>query len=48
EGNQAVVDDPAVLNDDPHGEGWLVRVRVNDASELDSLMSAEEYEAYIT
>ncbi|MEY3214333.1 MAG: hypothetical protein RIT28_4814, partial [Pseudomonadota bacterium] len=40
EGNQAVVDDPAVLNDDPHGEGWLVRVRVNDASELDSLMSA--------
>ncbi len=46
EGNQIVVEDPAVLNDDPHGDGWLVRIRVNDASELDSLMSAEEYEAY--
>ena len=47
ERNEAVVEDPALLNDDPHGEGWLVRIRVSDSSELNSLMSAEEYEDYV-
>lgn len=47
ETNQAVVDDPALLNDDPHGEGWLVRIRFSDSSELASLMSADEYEDYV-
>ena len=47
ETNQAVVDDPALLNDDPHGDGWLVRVRISDSSELSSLMSAAAYEDYV-
>ena len=47
ETNQAVVDDPALLNDDPHGDGWLVRVRISDSSELASLMSAAAYEDYV-
>ena len=44
--NQAVVDDPEVLNEDPHGEGWLVRVRYSSAGDLESLMNAEQYAAY--
>jgi glycine cleavage system H protein len=47
ETNQVVVEDPALLNDDPHGEGWLVRLRFSDSSELAALMSAEEYEDYV-
>ena len=44
--NQAVVDDPEVLNEDPHGEGWLVKVRYSSAGDLESLMGAEQYAAY--
>ena len=47
ETNQAVRDTPDAINDDPHGEGWLVRIRVSDPSELDGLMSAEEYDHYV-
>jgi glycine cleavage system H protein len=38
---------PEMLNSDPHGEAWLVQVRLSDRSEIEKLMSAEEYEAYI-
>jgi glycine cleavage system H protein len=38
---------PELLNADPHGEAWLVRVRLDDRRETESLMAAEEYEAYI-
>jgi glycine cleavage system H protein len=41
--NQRVVDEPEVVNDDPYGEGWLVRIRVADPSELDSLLDAAAY-----
>jgi glycine cleavage system H protein len=44
--NQTVVDDPEVLNEDPHGEGWLVKVRYSSAGDLESLMNAEQYAAY--
>lgn len=44
--NEQLADDPELLNDDPHGEGWLVKVRVSSDSDLKSLMSAEEYEEY--
>jgi glycine cleavage system H protein len=47
ETNQAVVEDQARLNDDPHGEGWLVRIRFSDSSELAALMSADEYDDYV-
>ena len=41
--NQAVIDAPEIVNDDPYGSGWLIRVRLTDRSELDSLLDAESY-----
>jgi glycine cleavage system H protein len=45
--NQKVVDEPETVNDDPYGEGWLIRVRMSDAGELDALMDAEAYRAHV-
>ena len=45
--NEALVDEPEKINADPAGEGWIVRIRVSDPSELEMLMDAEQYEAYI-
>jgi glycine cleavage system H protein len=45
--NEAVVDDPELLNDDPHGEGWLVKIRFSSEADLKDLMDAEKYEAYV-
>lgn len=42
--NEKLEDQPELVNDDPYGEGWMVKLKVSDASELDSLMTAEEYE----
>lgn len=47
ERNEGVVDDPSLLNNDPHVEGWLLRIRINNSDDLKSLMSAEEYEDYV-
>ena len=46
EANQAVVEKPELLNSDPHGAGWLVRLRLSDASEAGKLLSAEENDAF--
>ncbi len=46
EGNQALVDDPALVNSDAEGEGWFFRLRLADPSELDGLMDAAEYRAF--
>ena len=45
--NEKVVDKPELVNSDPHGEGWLLRVKLSDASEIDKLLSAAEYDAFI-
>jgi glycine cleavage system H protein len=45
--NETLDADPALVNSDPYGEGWMIRMRVADPSELDTLMSAEEYEQHI-
>ena len=45
--NERLLDHPELTNEDPFGEGWLVRVAMTDAAEMDKLMSADEYEAYI-
>jgi glycine cleavage system H protein len=45
--NKAAVEDPAIVNDDPHGEGWLVRLRFSTGKDLESLMTAEQYERYV-
>ena len=45
--NQAVVDAPETVNDDPYGEGWLIRIRLGDASEVDDLLDAAAYRALL-
>lgn len=45
--NDAVVDDPELLNEDPHHEGWLIKIRFSSADDLKSLMTPEEYEEYV-
>ncbi len=45
--NQEVLDSPELLNDDPYGEGWLIKVEVEDLKVLDELLSAAEYEAFL-
>ena len=45
--NGKVVDEPETVNEDPYGEGWLLRIRVSDAREADQLMDAEAYKAHI-
>lgn len=41
--NDALQDAPELVNDDPYGEGWMIEVEVADESELDALLSADEY-----
>jgi len=45
--NDAVVDDPEILNDDPHKDGWLIKVRMASGSDLEDLMKAEDYQKYV-
>jgi len=45
--NENLLDNPELLNDDPYGEGWLIKVDPADDSELDELLSAEEYAEFI-
>ncbi|HXV60532.1 MAG TPA: glycine cleavage system protein GcvH [Vicinamibacteria bacterium] len=45
--NQTVVDSPELVNTDPYGDAWLIVVKVTDASQLDSLMTAAQYQAYL-
>ena len=45
--NQKAVEAPETVNQDPYGEGWLVRVRMSDASEVDGLMDVEAYRAHV-
>jgi len=45
--NEELEDAPELVNDDPYNEGWLVKISVSDLSQLDSLLSATEYEALI-
>ena len=45
--NEALASDPQVINEDPYGEGWLVKVRLADPSERDALMDAGSYSALL-
>src|SRR3954452_15563699 len=44
--HELLTDKPELVNTDPYGDGWMVRVKLSDATEVDELMSAEEYEEY--
>ncbi len=41
--NEALLDSPEIINNDPYGEGWMIKVKVYDQGELDDLMNFEEY-----
>lgn len=45
--NEDLMDEPEVVNSDPYGQAWMVRVRMSDESELDELMDADAYRAYV-
>jgi glycine cleavage system H protein len=45
--NQKVVAEPETVNEDPYGDGWLVRIRLADGSEADGLMDAAAYKAFV-
>jgi glycine cleavage system H protein len=45
--NPKVVEAPETVNEDPYGEGWLVRVALSEPSELEALMDAAEYERFV-
>jgi glycine cleavage system H protein len=46
--NRAVVDAPETINEDPYGDGWLVRIRLSDPAEVDDLLDAEAYRQLLT
>jgi len=45
--NTPLIDSPEVINEDPYGDGWMIRVELSEPKELEDLMSAEEYQEYI-
>jgi glycine cleavage system H protein len=45
--NKAAIDEPGIVNDDPFGDGWLVKVKLTTDEEVKSLMSAEQYAEYV-
>ena len=45
--NETLEDTPDVVNTDPYGEGWMVKIKIENESEWDSLMSAEDYKSHI-
>ena len=48
EGNDALGDDPALVNSDPEGDGWFFKLTLSDVGELDSLMDEAAYKAFVT
>lgn len=47
EANQAAINDPSLVNKDPYGDGWLVKLKLNNPSELDALMNKGEYNEFM-
>ncbi len=45
--NQKAVEEPEVVNEDPYGEGWLIRIRMSDPSEVDALLDVDAYKAHV-
>ena len=45
--NDALDDAPETVNEDPYGEGWMIKVKLSDPAEVDSLMDADGYEAFL-
>jgi glycine cleavage system H protein len=45
--NQSAIDDPALVNQDPYGEGWLVELELSKSSELEALMDSDQYDELV-
>jgi len=45
--NEQLTSKPEIINEDPYGEGWMVKVTISDASEVDDLMSATQYRDFV-
>jgi glycine cleavage system H protein len=45
--NEALEDSPELVNSDPYGEGWMIEIKLTEASEMDSLLDAEDYRSLI-
>ena len=45
--NEALTEKPELVNTDPYGDGWMIKIRLTDRSEVDELMKAEEYDEYV-
>ena len=46
--NEKLETNPEVVNEDPYGEGWMIKIRVSDENELNELLSSDEYEGEIS
>ncbi|EDP72450.1 glycine cleavage system protein H [Flavobacteriales bacterium ALC-1] len=46
--NEGLEDEPEKVNSDPYGEGWMIKIKFSDASQIDDLLSAEDYKALIS
>ncbi len=46
--NEALNDEPEKVNEDPYGEGWMIKIKIDDTSELEELLDAETYQNAIT
>ncbi|MBI3399673.1 MAG: glycine cleavage system protein GcvH [Deltaproteobacteria bacterium] len=45
--NDALIDNPEVINDDPYGDAWMLKVEMNNHGELEDLLTADEYKKYV-
>ncbi len=45
--NEALADKPELVNTDPYGDGWMIRIKLNAPDEVDELMTAEDYDDYV-
>ncbi len=46
--NERLEDEPEIINKDPYGDGWMIKVRINDPSELNKLLGADDYKQLIS
>ena len=46
--NDSLEDEPENVNSDPYGDGWMIKIKISDASQIDNLLSAEDYKALIS
>ncbi len=46
--NEALEDEPEKVNSDPYGEGWMIKLKFSDSSEIENLLSAEDYKALVS